>query len=213
MFSEQEMERIRDAVRAAERRTRGEIVPMVVPASAHYQEARYRGGLAAALLVLAVLLTLDVRWDLWWWSRHPGAWMLLGTVATYGLGHWFGSTSWGIRLFVPEAWMEMKVRRRAEQAFYEHGLHRTREATGILMMVSLLERRIQILADRAINERVPIGTWDGVVQSVIEGIRQGRPSDALCDAINRCGDLLAAHFPAREGDNPDELPDELIKDS
>lgn len=213
MFTKQDQTRIREAVQQAERRTRGEIVPMVVAASARYQEARYRGGLAAALLVLAILLTLDLRWDLWWWSRHPGAWILLSTLIAYTLGHWFGSIRWGIRLFVPKERMDMKVRRRAEQAFYEHGLHKTREGTGVLIMVSLLERRVQVLADRAINERVAAGTWDGVVQGLIQGIRQGRPTDAFCEAITRCGDVLAAHFPAREGDNPDELSDELIKEN
>jgi len=211
MFTEQDQTRIRNEVRQAELRTRGEIVPMVVNASALYREARHRAGLAAALLVLAALVTLDFRWDLWWWSRHPGVWILLSTVIAYVLGHWLGSTLWGIRLFVPEARMEMKVRRRAEQAFYEHGLNKTRERTGVLIMVSLLERRVQVLADQAINERVPAGTWEEVVQGLIRGIREGRPTEAFCTTIVRCGDLLAAHFPAREGDNPDELSDELIQ--
>jgi len=210
MFTEQDQAKIRDAVSQAERRTRGEIVPMVVPASAYYREASHCAGLAAALLVLAGLVTLDFRWDLWWWSRHTGAWILLSTVVAYALGHWLGSLPSAIRLFVPGGRMDMKVRRRAEQAFYEQGLHRTREGTGVLIMVSLAERRVQILADRAINERVPPGTWDGVVRGLIQGIRDGRATAAFCDAIARCGELLALHFPAVEGDNPDELPDELI---
>jgi putative membrane protein len=108
--------------------------------------------------------------------------------------------------------MAMKVRRRAELAFYEHGLHKTREATGILILVSLLERRVQVLADRAIDERVAAGTWDGLVADLVQGIKGGAPTDALCRAVARCGNLLAEHFPARAGDNPDELPDDLIQE-
>jgi putative membrane protein len=105
----------------------------------------------------------------------------------------------------------MKVRLRAERAFYEQGLHKTREGTGILILLSLLERRAQILADQAINTRVPRGTWDSLVQDLVQGIQAGRHTEAFCHVVARCGDLLAAHFPAREGDNPNELPDELIR--
>jgi putative membrane protein len=100
---------------------------------------------------------------------------------------------------------------RAERAFCEQGLHKTREGTGILILLSLLERRAQILADQAINTRVPPGTWDSLMQDLVQGIQAGRHTEALCHVVTRCGDLLAAHFPAREGDNPNELPDELIR--
>ena len=210
-FTDHDRARIRDEVRKAELRTRGEIVPMIVNASARYREAGHRAGLAAGFLTLALLITLDFRWDLWWWSGHRGLWVLLSATVACAIGYAVGTTSWGIRLFVPDTRMEMKVRLRAQRAFYEHGLNKTREGTGVLIMVSLLERRVQVLADRAINERVAVHTWEEVVEGLLQGIREGRPTDAFCAAIARCGDLLTAHFPAREGDNPDELPDELIK--
>ena len=59
-FTDTERERITQAVQQAEQGTNGEIVPMIVPASALYREAGYRTGLILALLMLAVLLTLEV---------------------------------------------------------------------------------------------------------------------------------------------------------
>ncbi len=108
--------------------------------------------------------------------------------------------------------MDLQVRRRAEAAFYEHGLHKTREASGILIMISQLEHRVQILADRAIDEKVPPKTWDAVVEQLVQATKEGRPTDGLCRAINQCGELLAVHFPARPGDNPDELGDDLVQE-
>jgi Predicted membrane protein len=107
--------------------------------------------------------------------------------------------------------MAMKVRLRAERAFYEEGLHKTKEGTGILIFLSLLERRVEILADQAIDARVPPGTWDTLVRDLVQGIRADRQTAAFCDVIRRCGDLLAIHFPTHGGDNPNELPDELIR--
>lgn len=212
MFSDDDLRKIHDAVQAAERRTRGEIVPMVVSSSARYSEARYLAGLATSLMTLTVLLTVNQGWGQYGWQeQHPG-WVVFGAALAYALGYWAGSLPLGIRFFTSKERMAFKVRRRAELAFYEHGLHKTREGTGILIMASLLERRVQVLADKAINERVPPDTWDHLVQEMIQGIKEGRPTEAFCQAIARCGDLLAQHFPARPGDNPDELAGDLIQE-
>lgn len=213
MFSDTDLAAIREAVQAAERRTRGEIVPMVVPASARYREAAHLAGLILALTALSVLLSFESVWGIWGGggSLHHG-WIVLSVVAVYVVGHMLGTQPWCVRLLTSDRRMAVKVRLRAELAFYGHGLHRTREATGILVLLSLLERRVQILADRAINERVPPGTWDAVVTDLVRGIKDGRPADAISRAITRCGDLLAVHFPACEGDNPDELADDLIRE-
>ena len=212
MFPDGDLRKIREAVQAAERRTRGEIVPMIVPSSARYSEARYLAGLALSILALTVLLTWDLGWGQYVWHLHHPGWIVLGVVLAYALGYWAGSLPAVIQFFTSKERMAFKVRRRAELAFYEHGLHKTREGTGILIMASLLERRVQVLADKAINDKVPPGTWDNLVQELIQGIKAGRPTEAFCQAIARCGDLLAQHFPARPGDNPDELADDLIQE-
>jgi putative membrane protein len=211
-FSSDELQKIHDAVQAAERRTRGEIVPMVVPASARYREVSHLAGLAAALITLTGLLTFEHGWGQYAWQAHHPGWIMLSVVLAYAVGHWAGTFPAFIRFFTTNGRMTFKVRRRAELAFYEHGLHKTREGTGILIMASLLERRVQVLADKAINERVPPGTWNNLAQELTQGIKDGRPTEAFCQAIARCGDLLAQHFPARPGDNPDELSDDLIQE-
>ena len=68
MFTDQDLTMIQAAVEAAERRTRGEIVPMVVPVSARYRDASYLAGLIMALVSLAVLLGLAYGWDRWQWT-------------------------------------------------------------------------------------------------------------------------------------------------
>jgi putative membrane protein len=211
MFSEHDLTKIRDAVRAAERRTRGEIVPMVVPASARYRESWHLTGLVVALLALSAFLAFEYGWGPHDWPRtHPG-WIVLGVLVAYLVGHAVGTLHGCVRLFTSQERMATKVRRRAESAFHEQGLHKTREGTGVLIFLSLLERRAQVLADRAIHERVPPGTWDELVKDLVRGIHDGQPTDALCRAIARCGDLLAPHFPAKEGDNPNELPDDMVR--
>ena len=58
----EDRERIRLAVQTAERRTKAEIVPMIVVRSGLYREVRHWVGLGLALLALTVLLTIESHW-------------------------------------------------------------------------------------------------------------------------------------------------------
>ena len=211
-FTDAERERIKQTVQQAERGTKGEIVPMIVPSSALYREAGYRSGLILALLTLALLLTLELYWLPWGWYAGNAGWLMLAVVVAYGIGQWLGTLPRIIRFVTSRERMAYKVTLRAEQAFYQHGLHNTKDRTGILILISLLERRVHILADKGLNDRVPPGAWDGLVSGILDGIRAGNATDAICEAITKCGELLSRVSPAGSGDNPDELPDTLIQE-
>jgi putative membrane protein len=94
-------------------------------------------------------------------------------------------------------------------SFTQHGLHYTRDHTGILILVSLLEHRVEVLADRGINAKVEAGTWQEIVTVLKNGLKSKQAADAYCRAIARCGEILAAHFP-RQPDDKDELPNRLV---
>jgi len=211
-FTDEERAKIKQAVQEAERRTTGEIVPMIVPSSARYREAGYRTGLILGWLTLAALLTVETYWLPWGWHAGNAGWLLLAVVAAYGLGEWLGTMPAVIRLVTSRERMAYKVQLRTQQAFYQHGFHRTQARTGVLILISLLERRVHVLADKGINDCVPAGTWDEVVRGIVDGIKSGRATEAICDAIARCGTWLAHTCPAGPGDNPDELPDDLIQE-
>lgn len=211
-FTDGERERIKQAVQQAERGTTGEIIPMIVPASARYREAGYRTGLILGWLVLAVLLTVEPAWWTWGWHAGNAGWLLLAVLVAYVAGEWLGTRPAVIRLVTSRERMAYKVRLRAQQAFYQHGLQQTKGRTGILIFISLLEHRVQVLADAGINDRVPPGTWEEVVGGIVGGIRSGQPTDAICAAIVRCGELLSEKCPVGPDANPNELPDRLIQE-
>jgi putative membrane protein len=198
----EETARIAEAVRAAEKRTSGEIVPMVVPASDPYPHADLLGGVIALFLTLALWLWLAASW-------RPGAMgftLLLAFIAGLLAAHLLPDVK---RFLLGRKVPAEEVHQRALQAFFEHGLVETRDRTGILIFVSLLERRVEVIADAGIHKKVGPSTWDSVVSLVLDGVRRGALVDGLCAAIARCGDILAEHFPPRP-DDVDELPDEPI---
>jgi putative membrane protein len=211
-LTQEERVRVQQAVQAAERLTSAEIVPMIVMRSGLYRDARYLAGLAAAAAMLTTLVTVELAWLPWGWHAANAAWLLFGTIIAYGAGHWVGRFGPVIQLFTPLDRMRHKVRLRAERAFAQHSLSRTRDRNGLLIMLSLLEHQVCVLADQPLFESVPAGVWDQIVAEVVAPVKAGDVIGGLCRGIERAGILLAQYSPPRPGDNPNELPDRLIQE-
>ena len=85
---------------------------------------------------------------------------------------------------------------------------RTGGRTGVLIFVSLAERYARIVADEVITARVPQSEWQEAVDALVGHMREDRIADGYVEAIERCGRILAAHFPRRPDDR-NELPDRI----
>ncbi len=201
ILSPNDAERIRLAVADAESRTCGEIVPMIVNASDAYTNLHVAGAMTCAITAFVIGMILAPQ-------SHP-SWFLILEV----LGYVFGSLLFRIdsffRLFLSRHEMEAKVTDRAIRAFYEHDLYKTQASTGILILASLLERRVHILADSGIHEKVGTAKWVEAADILTRALKQKRAGDGFCEAIAVCGKLLATHFPVA-GKNPNELSDQII---
>jgi putative membrane protein len=106
---------------------------------------------------------------------------------------------------------EHAVMQRAVRAFYEKGLYKTKRNTGVLFFLSLLERKVWVLADKGIYEKIDQETLNRFARTVSQGIKEGRACDALCNAIEEAGKLLSRHFPITP-DDTNELSDEVMTD-
>jgi hypothetical protein len=82
----------------------------------------------------------------------------------------------------------------------------TEENTGVLVYVQLVDRTIEIVADRGIAKRIAQAQWDSMCQRMQTAFAEGRFEAGAAAGIAEIGELLASHFPA-SGANPDELPD------
>ena len=209
----EERERIRLAVYAAEQHTNAEIVPMIVSRSGLYRDAQHRSGLLLSLAVLTLMLTTELFWLPWGWHGSNAVWLVSATILAYGAGTWLGTLAPCIRFLTPTDRLQHKVRLRAERAFTKHAVSQTRERTGVLILVSLLEHQIYVLADQSIAQRVPSEGWSSVVEAAVSRLTRGDLVGGLCQGIQVCGTLLADVCPGRPGDNPDELSNELVIES
>jgi putative membrane protein len=209
LLSEADRKRVEASIRGAERRTSGEIVVLVVGRSDDYPMARLR---AAVALAFPAALGLTPAAGALLWLGHENLWVFLGLFGLcFVLFHEVVKHIDALqRLFTPARDMEAEVREAAAAQFFARGLHRTRDATGVLLYVSVFERKVRVLGDRGINAKIPEGFWEGIVALVVEGVRGGRAADALCAAVDRVADLLAEKFPVTAADR-DELVNLIVE--
>jgi len=201
-FTEEEKERLKATVHEVESKTIGEIVVMVVDHSDHYIEAEVLGGILLGSLLSLIATLLYFHSSLW--SYVP-----LSFLFFFPCRFLFQRVDILKRLFIGIRKKEEAVRLRAERAFFERGLYKTKKNTGVLFFLSLLERKVWVLADKGIYEKMNQETLDRFANEVSRGIKEDQASEVLTKVIQEIGILLSQHFPITP-DDTDELPDDVM---
>ncbi|MBN8808829.1 MAG: hypothetical protein J0I47_11450 [Sphingomonas sp.] len=220
-FSAADRDLVGAAVTAAETGTDGEIVTIVARRSDDYRDTALIGGALAMLLVLA-LLAFEPRWidavlAPWHggWDEAPGEGVrllvvLVVQVAAFALA-WAALRAPALRLAVtPDHTKARRVQRRAVQHFKVGAESRTAARVGVLLFLSLDERRAEIVADAAIHAKVPAERWGEAMAALLVEVRAGRPAHGMAAAVARIGAIVGEHFP-KTADDVNELPDRLIE--
>ncbi len=210
---------IKEAVAKAETRTTGEIALAVTAESARYSVYELMAALCVGVLAFAVMLpfsgVIQQVLDRVMWG-----------ASVWHLPAFFGITNFGItallfcvanvpaidRLIIPATVRRRTVYNRALRHFVESGVYATENRSGILVFVSYMEREVRILADTGISARIDGALWNLIAQDLAEGLGTEDATGAFVRAVERCGELLAEHFPgsADPVENPNELPDGLV---
>jgi putative membrane protein len=197
-FDDSMREALTACVREIERTTDAELVLVVRARSGSYRHADYLFGALLAFMGLVFLLFSPVEF-------HP-YWVVIDVALLFVFGAFVSSRSNALRrLFTLKKARAASVRTHAAAMFYEAGIANTDAETGILIYLSLLERRLEVIADRSVLKAVPALEWN---EQRFELHQQGRNPDptTLMESLKTLGALLAEYLPAT-GENPNELAD------
>ena len=220
-LTDEDRAKISAAIATAEAKTSGEIVAVTTPISDPYHDVALHWALIPLFAVLAW-----AAWSptalIWWYDFLFGGWSPDPTQSQLlTLLMFFAALKFTIALLIlkwmplrllltPPATKHRRVRRRAIAIFQAAAAGRTSGKTGILIYLSLAERRAEIVADEAIHKLTDEHTWGEAMHALIADVREGRPGDGIVAAIERVGTVLAEHFP-RSADDSNEIPDKLIE--
>jgi putative membrane protein len=199
-FTAEDQDAISAAIGRAEAKTSGEIVVVAAVASDGYRSFTV---LWAALIALAVPLPLIFA------TKWPVQYIYLLQLGTFFaclvLFQWER-----IRFaLVPRAVKRARAHQRAVEQFLVQNMHTTKGRTGVLIYVSFAERFAEVIADEGIYRKVPPATWEDAVGELTNHLARGTVTEGFIRVIERCGKILAKHFPPGRIDQ-NELPNHLI---
>ncbi len=197
-FDQAAGEALAKAVRDIEKNTDAEIVIVVRGRSGTYRHADYLCGGIVALVGLIFVLFSPFEFHTYW--------VPIDVVALFVAGAFVCSrTDLLRRALTTNKSRALAVRTGAAAMFYEAGIANTSAENGLLIYLSLLERRMEVIADRGILKAVPPLKWNHTVFAIKLTAANPKPEN-LIKAVCDLGSLLAEHMPAT-GENPNELPD------
>ena len=214
-------EKVSNAVRAAEADTSGEIVTVLADRSDGYTDIAMAWAGAAAFMALASLAlfpdlflsAFDVlmggwvqEWDpqrLFWFAALSAALVFVLVM----LVQLWPPVKFAI---IPGRVRTARVHDRAVSHFKVGAERRTHGHTGILLYLSMREHRAEIVADKAIDDKVSDEVWGDAMIAMIAELKQDRIAEAMAVGVQQVGVVLAEHFPRHE-DDENELPDRLIE--
>ena len=199
-LSEGDQERVANAIRQAEAKTSGEIFCVIAHASSGYMGAPFAWAALVALLA-PIPLIASTPWSAFTvYMAQIFVFLLLVILLT--------RPRWRVSL-VPRAVREQRAHEEALRQFSAHGMQNTANRTGVLVFASAAERYAEIVADEGINSKVLQQVWDEALEALIAAIKAGHAGDGFVAAIERCGAVLAEHFPPGAL-NRDELPNKVV---
>ena len=192
-MSEADHAKVSAAITAAEASTAGEIVAVATPISDSYHDVALHWALVPLFAVLAWAAWRPTALE-WWYDFLLGGWQPEPTQSQlFTLLLVFAALKFTVALLILK-WMPLRLLL----------------TPGILIYLSLAERRAEIIADEAILKVTDDHTWGEAMTELLANVRAGRVGDGIAAAVERVGVVLAEHFP-RSAADLNEIPDKLIE--
>lgn len=204
LFDAKERAQIEQAVAEVEAVSAAEIVVAVIERAADYAALR---ALLSAIAVFAISSGLDV------WMPTAVQTLaridLLSLQLVVGISFWF-AFGWSplLRRWLPKQLAEAAAKEKALAMFTARSVYRTRDASGILLMLVADERQAILLADHGVHARLGSAGWDRYLEPILDGLRHRRGAPAVCEQLRVLQGLLATHFP-RSAEDRNELPNQV----
>lgn len=197
-FDQAASEALAQVVRDIEKDSDAEIVIVVRGRSGTYRHADYLCGAISAWVGLIFVLFSPFEFHTYW--------VPIDVLVLFVAGVFVSARTDALRrVLTSRAFRAKAARAGAAAMFYEAGIANTSAENGLLIYLSLLEKRLEVIADRGILKAVPALKWNNSVFE-LKGVGRSPDPENLIKAVRDLGGLLVEHMPAT-GENPNELPD------
>ena len=208
LFSNTEKEKIEAAIQVAEKKTNGEIVVHVSKQSVSY----LIGAFLCSLSLGITSLILETISNLYLTNEVSGFEKLFSVgifIVGFVLAYFVPNVC---IIFVPQNEIYKRVIQKAQLIFLEKELFKTKDRTGLLIFISQLERKVEVLGDTGINNQIAPAQWENIVNEITLGIKNKNASDGIIKGISLASELLVSSNFHIKPDDENELPNTISFD-
>ncbi len=194
---------IKTLISEAEKKTRAEVVPMIIHHSDNYPAAHFRAAIIVSFIFSLALYysPLSVINPIYYlWIQIPGLFF----------GYWLGHIPIFKSLLITKDEIEHEVTQRAYVAFFDHNLHLTENHNGVLILISLMEKKIKIITDKGISSKVDSKIWNEILANFSNSAKNGNIIKGLTEVITSVTTVLENYFPNEDQSQNNELANDLI---
>jgi putative membrane protein len=185
-------QRVEDTVVEVESRTDAEVVIVAAGQSGQYIDAAmlWASVVSLAMLVAAMLVPAVI---------HP-ALLVINLAITWAVCVWLFNGPWFLRFAVSKKRQKRQVTEAAAAEFHLEAVHSTPNRTGLLIYISALEGKVELIADVGLEQKIPQGAW----VTASEAFRHNDLNHFI-EGLKNVGKTLAEHIPPT-GDETFDLP-------
>ena len=199
-LTEQQIELITQSVQDAEEHTSAEIVVVVQPRSGSYRDIDLYFATAISFIVMCYVVFNP-------WTVHDAHFLPLQFLIVLGLSCLFSCCTTVVRrCLTSDVRQANQVRKAAAVWFMREGVSETKSRTGLLVYISQLERRVEVMADTGVIDSVDADQWSELINELQPHGRANDLAKGAADCVERIGKTLSGCLPIG-ADDVNELPD------
>jgi uncharacterized membrane protein len=79
-------------------------------------------------------------------------------------------------------------------------MHETALRNGVLILLSFNDKKLAILGDKGINEKVPKDFWEDIKNEMISHFKNENFVSGIAEGILKSGEQLKKYFPYKDDD-------------
>ena len=208
-LSDHDRGRLDGLVAETEKRTKTQIVLAVIKRSDTYAELPWKAFALGASIAGLLVFILNLQFYDW----YPQVTVLTGVAGTLAGGAAFALLAILVpgfaKRFLSDDRAEVEVRQYAQSLFLDRELFATSSRTGILLLVSLFERKVVILPDKGLDNQLTGEAMQRVISSMIPFLKQSEVYRAFESGLEQLTRVLGT---IEQGTGENELPDEIIEE-
>ncbi len=208
-LSDEERNRLDKLISETEKRTNTQIVLSVVKRSDSYAELPWIAFALGASIAGLLIFILDLLSNDW----VPQVTILAAVAGILTGGAVLALLAVLIpgfaKRFLTAHRAEVEVRQYAESLFLDRELFATGSRTGILLLVSLFERKVVLLPDRGLRNQLTVESMQSVIAAMASFLKRKKICRAFEAGLEKLSGILGTSVP---GTGENELPNEIIEE-